>query len=83
MFTISYLLFCARIESLCNNYDADLLISKSLFSLLDLKHEILYEDLGSITLKGKDEKLELVKIHLSNTTFDKERKELEQALKNK
>lgn len=71
----------ARIESLCNSYEADILISKSLFNLLDRKHEILCEDLGAITLKGKDEKLELVKIHLSDASFNKERKEIEKVLK--
>ena len=72
----------ARMESLCNNFKADILVSKSLFNLLDKKHEILYEDLGAISLKGKDEKLELVKIHLSDPSFNKERKEIEKALKN-
>ena len=71
----------ARIESLCNAYKADILISKSLFNLLDRKHEILYEDLGATTLRGKDEKLELVKIHLSDATFNQERKEIEKVLK--
>ncbi len=71
----------ARMESLCNEYDAEILISKSLFNLLDKKHEILYEDLGAITLKGKDEKLELIKIHLSDSSYKEERKELEKVLK--
>ncbi|MCK5702439.1 MAG: adenylate/guanylate cyclase domain-containing protein [Cyclobacteriaceae bacterium] len=73
----------ARMESLCNKYEANVLISKSLFNLLDKKHEILYEDLGSISLKGKDEKLELIKIHLSDSSYTKERKELEKVLKGK
>lgn len=71
----------ARIESLCNKYDADILVSKSLFNLLDQKHEIIYEDLGAITLKGKDEKLELVKIHLSDPSYTEERKAIEKVLK--
>jgi len=71
----------ARMESLCNEYEADLIVSKSLFNLLDKKHDILYEDLGAITLKGKDEKLELIKIHLTDQQFSEERKELEKVLK--
>lgn len=73
----------ARMESLCNKFDADVLISSSLFHLLDNKHEILYEDLGPMTLKGKDEKLELIKIHPSDSSYTKERKELEKVLKGK
>ncbi len=71
----------ARMESLCSKFDADILISKSLFNLLDKKHEILYEDIGSVSLKGKDEKLELIKIHLSDASFNQERKEIEKVLK--
>jgi len=73
----------ARMESLCNKYEADLMVSKSLFNLLDKKHEILYEDLGAISLKGKDEKLELIKIHLSDKSYEEGRKEIEQVLKSK
>lgn len=71
----------ARMESLCNKYQADILISKSLLNLLDNKHEIIYEDLGAISLKGKDEKLELIKIHPADSSYKKERKELEKVLK--
>jgi len=71
----------SRMESLCNKYGANILISKSLFNLLDKKHEIIYEDLGSITLKGKDEKLELIKIHLPDSSYARERMEIEKVLK--
>jgi adenylate cyclase len=71
----------ARMESLCNKLEADVLISKSLFNLLDKKHEIIYEDLGAVTLKGKDEKLELIKIHKPNSAYQKERLEIEKVLK--
>ena len=70
----------ARMESLCNEYGADILVSKSLFNLLDKKHEIVYEDLGAITLKGKGEKLELIKILQPGAKFEEERKEIEKAL---
>jgi len=71
----------SRMESLCNNYEADILISKSLFNLLDKKHEIIYEDIGAITLKGKDEKLELIKILPSDASYLKQRKEIEEVLR--
>lgn len=71
----------SRMESLCNEYEADLLISKSLFNLLDKKHELLYEDIGAISLKGKDEKLELIKIHAPGTSFKAERAKIERVLK--
>ncbi len=71
----------SRMESLCNKFEADVLISKSLFNLLDKKHEIMYEDLGAITLKGKDEKLELIKIHKPDSTYQQERLEIEKVLK--
>ena len=73
----------SRMESLCNKYEADVIVSKSLFNLLDKKHEIIYEDLGAISLKGKDEKLELIKIHLSGTSYKEGRKEIEKVLKAK
>ena len=73
----------SRMESLCKKYDADVLVSKSLFNLLDKKHEIIYEDLGAISLKGKDEKLELLKIHMSGASYAEGRKEIEQVLNSK
>ena len=73
----------ARMESLCYKYEADILVSKSLFNLLDKKHEIIYEDLGAISLRGKDEKLEVMKIHLSGASYEKGRKEIEKVLKTK
>ena len=52
-------------------------------SFNDKKHEIIYEDLGAITLKGKDEKLELLKIHMSGASYAEGRKEIEQVLNSK
>ena len=70
----------ARMESLCNKFEADLLISKSLFNLLDNKHEIIYDDLGAVELKGKDEKLELIKVLTPDSAYQKERKEIDKVL---
>jgi len=57
----------SRMEKLCKKHKADVLMSKSLFNLLDKKHEISYEDLGTISIKGKDETVELLKIHPSKS----------------
>jgi adenylate cyclase len=73
----------SRMESLCNQFDAEVLVSKSLFNLLDKKHEIICEDLGAISLKGKDEKMELIKVYPPNSSYQKERKEIEKVLKGK
>lgn len=70
-----------RMESLCSKFDADILISKSLFNLLDKKHEFLYEDIGSVALKGNEEKLGLIKIHVHDSSYKKGRKEIEKVLK--
>ncbi len=57
----------ARMESLCNQFNASLLISKSLFNLLDKKHNLYFEELGPVALKGKDETIELLKMHPSRS----------------
>jgi len=57
----------ARMESLCNQLNASLLISKSLFNLLDKKHNLVFEELGPVALKGKDETIELLKLHPSQS----------------
>jgi len=73
----------ARMESMCNFYQADLLVSRSLFNLLDKKQEIIWDDLGLVELKGKDEKIELIKIYPSDSQFAQERMELEKVLNSK
>ena len=73
----------SRMESMCNHFEADLLVSRSLFNLLDKKQEIIYDDLGLVELKGKDEKIELIKIYPSDSQFAKERQELEKVLNSK
>ncbi|MDZ7606939.1 MAG: adenylate/guanylate cyclase domain-containing protein [Cyclobacteriaceae bacterium] len=73
----------SRMESMCNHFDADLLLSRSLFNLLDKKQDIIYDDLGLVELKGKDEKIELIKIYPSDSQFVKERMELEKVLQAK
>ncbi len=43
----------ARIESICNKYNADLLISADLYKSLTDKSSFQYTDLGNMELKGK------------------------------
>ncbi|MDZ7605494.1 MAG: adenylate/guanylate cyclase domain-containing protein [Cyclobacteriaceae bacterium] len=65
----------ARMESLCNPLNAKLLVSRSLFNLLDKKRDILYEELGPVELKGKDETIELLKIHFAGNNPDQKLEE--------
>lgn len=73
----------SRMESMCNHFDADLLVSRSLFNLLDKKQEIICDVLGLVELKGKDEKIELIKVYPSDSQFAKERMELDKVLNSK
>lgn len=54
----------ARIISHCKQRQAQLLISKFLFNVLEKKHNITYEDMGTVELKGKEETIELLKVIL-------------------
>jgi adenylate cyclase len=71
----------SRLESLCKELGAEVLVSKSLFNLMDKKHEIVYEDLGSVSLKGKDEKVEIIKVFLTDSAYEEDRAEIEKVLK--
>ncbi|NNF34114.1 MAG: adenylate/guanylate cyclase domain-containing protein, partial [Saprospiraceae bacterium] len=51
----------ARIQGLCNEYQADLLISEPLFILLNLS-EVSNERIGELTLKGKEKKMGVVRV---------------------
>ncbi len=52
----------ARIQNLCNKYNADILASKALFDKLENNREYIFEDLGNIKLKGKENHVHLFKI---------------------
>lgn len=54
----------ARILTFCKQIDAQLIISKLLFNMLEKKHEIHSEEIGSVELRGKEETIELLKISL-------------------
>jgi adenylate cyclase len=59
IFTGDVLNTTARIESLCNEYDVDILISDELFAQLKIKKEYHIKEIGVCTLRGKDEKVKL------------------------
>ncbi|MEM9025184.1 MAG: adenylate/guanylate cyclase domain-containing protein, partial [Bacteroidota bacterium] len=51
----------ARIQSLCNKHEAEMLISQQLADRLNLKdHHV--QSLGTVALRGREESLELVKV---------------------
>jgi len=52
----------ARIESICNKYDADILISGDLFQSLSDKSTFKYTDLGNMELKGKLTQTQVYKV---------------------
>jgi adenylate cyclase len=52
----------ARIQEACKQYQKDLLVSKYLFNQLNHPEQYIWEDLGDIKLKGKEQKIELVNI---------------------
>src|SRR5690606_6519858 len=53
----------ARIQSLCNEYERDFLISDTLLKTLDVDAKAFqFQHLGQILLKGKSEKIGLVSV---------------------
>ncbi len=52
----------ARIESICNDYDANILISENLYNALPKNSHYKYTNLGAIELKGKQEKVGVYKV---------------------
>ena len=55
----------ARIQSVCNQYRADLLISSELVSKLPTDEKYNYIDLGNLDLKGKVNKVGVCKVELT------------------
>jgi adenylate cyclase len=51
----------ARIQGLCNEYKADLLVSEPLFNLLNLR-EVSNKCIGELSLKGKEKKMGVVRV---------------------
>jgi len=52
----------ARIESICNKYNANLLISGELYNLLSNDNKFNYHDLGNMELKGKLKQIRVYKV---------------------
>lgn len=59
IFTGDVLNTTARIQSLCNQYDVDILVSEDLLEELNLGNQYQITSLGIAELKGKEEKMEL------------------------
>ena len=57
----------ARIQSVCNEYNKDFLVSEYIFSKVKLNQSIKVESLGLIPLKGKASRVELVSLESIET----------------
>ena len=66
LFTGDVLNTTARIQGLCNEYDAKLLVSKLLLDLLTLPSYLGTENMGALTLKGKQDKVTVFKVDYKN-----------------
>ena len=62
VFTGDVLNTTARIQSLCNQYNADLLISQDLYTQLGDHATFQYHKLGSAELKGKQQQVGILKV---------------------
>ncbi|MEQ9591352.1 MAG: adenylate/guanylate cyclase domain-containing protein, partial [Cyclobacteriaceae bacterium] len=62
VFTGDVLNATARIQSLCNQFEVDLLVSADLIQLLDMNEVNAFRSIGNIELRGKVETLELYTI---------------------
>lgn len=64
VFTGDVLNTTSRIQECCNQYNAELLISKNLFSLLNENTTIKATEIGKLELRGKNEKMVIKKVEL-------------------
>ena len=65
-FTGDVLNVTARIQSLCNTYDADLLVSDELLNLFKSPDDFTFNPLGTHSLKGRVKPMELYSATLAN-----------------
>ena len=56
----------ARIQSVCNQYNANLLISSSLASLMENNDKFVYSEIGDVQFKGKANKFSIKKVQRIN-----------------
>ena len=59
IFTGDVLNTTARIQSICNVHDVDILVSNNLLDRLTTENEYALEEIGECELRGKDEKVKL------------------------
>ncbi len=52
----------ARIQSVCNQYNANLLISSDLASLMPISDKFVYSEIGAVQFKGKAKKFSIKKV---------------------
>jgi adenylate cyclase len=64
IFTGDVLNTTARIQSRCNEFDVDILLSEDLVSLLDLKNEYGLKEIGECELRGRETKIKLLTIEV-------------------
>ena len=62
IFTGDVLNTTARIQSICNDHDVDILVSSHLSDRLATENEYALEEIGECELRGKDEKINLQKV---------------------
>jgi class 3 adenylate cyclase len=63
IFTGDVLNTTARIQSLCNAHEVDILVSNNLFSKLNIGDEYTVKEIGDCELRGKDKKVKLLTIN--------------------
>ena len=49
----------ARLQSLCKDFSCNVLISRSLLDKMQLPHDVQVEELGSVEVRGKGERLDV------------------------
>ncbi len=64
-FTGDVLNATSRIQGMCNDYRAELLVSEELISQLSLEEIFIVKSLGEVNLKGRTEPMELYSIQIS------------------
>lgn len=74
IFTGDVLNTTARIQSLCNRYEADFLVSADLAKKLTPDEGFILKSLGEAELKGRGKRVELFSVALSSQTLDVSRK---------
>jgi adenylate cyclase len=67
IFTGDTLNATARIQSLCNEYGFDILLSKDLINILPPSHKFKFTSIGKSELKGKKESVEIFTVALNES----------------